>query len=311
VNPKATSTNKHVRKNITTALEGALDVKVKQTKARNHAQSLAQQAVLDDYDVVAVLGGDGTVNEVINGLLSQPNRSAYEVPILGIIPGGHANVLAHALALPSDSKKAAKAFIDHMQSQSIRTIGLGKAGDRWFALHAGLGIDAEVVAAVEDMRKRGFPTTPGSYMAGLVKSWIATDRWNGPMTMTGVSHDDQHVSIDKLVFAIVQNTTPWTMLGEIALQASTQARFEQGLDVVSLESLSAQTMMRIAGTLLTGRGIGDLPESTVLTNLATVTMTSDRPVPLQIDGDLIKPVTSITFASVPDAIRVFTPVDNP
>ena len=114
-------------------------------------------------DLVIVLGGDGTVNEVVNGAgpeLAVPEgrltaRAPAAWPLIGVVPGGGTNVLARALGLPLDPVEATGAIRDALRAGRRRTIGLGLADDRYFTFSAGPGLDAEVVRAVERRRAQG------------------------------------------------------------------------------------------------------------------------------------------------------------
>src|SRR5262249_10460126 len=125
VNPFATRvTEEQVR-----ALEARLDtVETLLTERKGHAIELARGA---KGDAVFVYGGDGLVNEALNGL---PEGKA-----LGIIAGGHTNVLARALGVPVDPAKAVRA----------RRISLGRVNGRRFGFSAGIGVDSETVRELE------------------------------------------------------------------------------------------------------------------------------------------------------------------
>src|SRR5438067_11874319 len=100
VNHKATTTSGRVRDVLVQALRSQGDLRVLQTERRGHAAALAEQAAADRLDVVVALGGDGTVNEVVNGLLTHGVRRGGTA--LAVVPGGSTNVFARALGLPSD-----------------------------------------------------------------------------------------------------------------------------------------------------------------------------------------------------------------
>lgn len=116
-----------------------------QTEAPGDATRLAREAVDAGFDIVAALGGDGTVNEAVNGL------AGSDVP-LAIIPTGTVNVLAMELGIPLDPPDAVKLL--GAGAGSISWIDLGLAGDRHFALMAGVGMDAAVVASMHPSMKK-------------------------------------------------------------------------------------------------------------------------------------------------------------
>src|SRR5262245_43901699 len=111
VNPKATTTSERTRDVLTHALANSLKLEVAATQYRGHAGDLARQAVSDgSVDVVVALGGDGTVNEVVNGLLA--HGPSERVPQLAVVPGGSTNVFARALGLPNDAVEATGALLN-------------------------------------------------------------------------------------------------------------------------------------------------------------------------------------------------------
>lgn len=129
---------------IIKALRGlGYEVVARETQAVGHGTELAREAVAEGYAVVCAIGGDGTVNEVLNGLAGSP------VP-LGIIPTGTVNVLAMELGIPLDPPDAVRL----LETGDVSTIDLGLAGDRYFGLMAGVGMDAAVVAGINPLMKK-------------------------------------------------------------------------------------------------------------------------------------------------------------
>ena len=90
MNPQATTTTSRTREVILGALEAELDVTAVETEYRNHARELARGAAAEGYELVLSLGGDGTVNEVVNGLVAG-GRPADEAPVFAPIPAGSTN----------------------------------------------------------------------------------------------------------------------------------------------------------------------------------------------------------------------------
>lgn len=114
-----------------------------ETQYAGHAQQLAKEAADRRFDVVVAVGGDGTVNEVVNGLAGSPTA-------LGIIPAGTANLLAGELGVPADVDKACAVIA----GGSVRVIDLPFVNSRYFTMMAGIGFDAHVVRLV-DRRLKG------------------------------------------------------------------------------------------------------------------------------------------------------------
>src|SRR6516225_2608946 len=146
---------------VVRALGSRLDLQTAQTRYRGHAGELAAASAGQGYDIVATFGGDGTINEVVNGLMNAPvpagmdGGEANPRPALAPIPGGSANVFARTLGLPPDAAGAVHRILNAVETGTRRTIGLGLAGDRYFTFSAGLGVDAEVVADVDRRRASG------------------------------------------------------------------------------------------------------------------------------------------------------------
>src|SRR2546423_6603650 len=147
VNHKATTTSGRVRDVLVQALRSVVDLSVEHTRERRHAAGLARQAAADGMDVVVVLGGDGTVNEAVNGLLAHGVPASG--PAFAVVPGGSTNVFARALGLPADWVEATGVLLEALREGRYRTIGLGRADERYFTFCAGFGLDAEVIARVE------------------------------------------------------------------------------------------------------------------------------------------------------------------
>ncbi|MDT5314326.1 MAG: hypothetical protein QOE74_3346 [Mycobacterium sp.] len=113
VNPNATSTTPAGRDLLAHALESRVKLTVAHTDHRGHAIEIAREATHDGIDVVIVHGGDGTVNEVVNGILGDcgqppPKRG----PAISVVPGGSANVFARALGISPDPTEATNQLVD-------------------------------------------------------------------------------------------------------------------------------------------------------------------------------------------------------
>lgn len=135
----------------------------RETEAAGHATDLAREAVAEGFDVVCALGGDGTVNETLNGL------AGTQVP-LAIIPIGTVNVLAMELGIPLDPPDAVRL----LETGDITSIDLGLANDRYFALMAGVGLDAAVVASLNPAMKRALKEAAFA-VQGLARYFVADE----------------------------------------------------------------------------------------------------------------------------------------
>ena len=307
VNPHATSTTPLRRDVIARALSSAVELEVVQTRYRGHATSLAAAARNDGFGLVLTLGGDGTVNEAVNGILGDAAASAAlggtadDVPALAALPGGNANVFTRAAGLPADPVDATGQVLQALAEGRYRRVGLGLAGDRYFTFHAGLGLDAEVVRAVDGHRARGRAATTVLYLRMILRQFYrVTDRRHPALTL----ERDGHPPAGPLFLGIVSNTAPWTYLGRRPVYTSREAAFERGLDLFALRSLGTVNTLRTASQLLSDARGPHGRSVLILHDQAEMTLSAARPVAFQLDGEYVGERESVRFLSVPDALRI-------
>lgn len=299
-NPKATSTSRRVRDLLVRTFSGDLDLELAETAHRDHATQLARRAADEYYDVVVALGGDGTVNEVVNGLLAQGPSDG--LPALAVLPCGSANVFARALGLSNDPVQATRMILDALRAGRHRTVGLGQADERYFTFCSGLGLDAEVVRVVEELRHSGSRANPALYIRAALRQFFSTsDRRAPALTMERPGLPPAR----DLFLAIVSNTSPWTYVGRRPVFPSPQADFNSGLDLFGTRRLDTlNTMVMITQMLLPltdrlrGRHVIDVHDAT------EITVSSSRPIAFQLDGEYLGERECVTFRSVPKAIRI-------
>ena len=298
VNPKATATTARMRDVLSHALASEVKLDVVQTQARGHATSLARQAVVDGLDVVVALGGDGTVNEVVNGLLA--DGPAAGLPALAVVPGGNANVFARALDMPAEPVEATSQLLDALREGRRRSIGLGQVDDRWFTFCAGLGLDAEVVRRVERKRADGRKATPALYVRQGFRQFLLHSRRSRPaLTVHADGRQPEQIGL-----ALVCNGGPWTYLGPRPVRPCPQAHFDLGLDLFGLRSLGTVTTLRHLRQILSSRPKPRGKAVLSLHDVAGFRLTSERPMALQVDGDDLGDRTEVVFRAVPRALDV-------
>ncbi|KRV47141.1 diacylglycerol kinase [Wenjunlia vitaminophila] len=312
VNPAATTTSARTRDVLIHALASDLKLEVAATEYRGHARDLGRRAAeSDDIELVVALGGDGTVNEVVNGLLHA--GPAPDLPRLAVVPGGHTNVFARNLGLPNDAVEATGALLDALRTGSERSVGLGlatgvpgtseaSAADRWFTFCAGLGFDAAVVGRVEGKRAEGRRSTGPLYVRQVVRQFLGDpNRKDGLITLERPGEDP----VSGLVVAIVSNTSPWTYLGNRPVWASPDASFDSDLDVMALTRLSPAAVARYGSQLLSSSGRGPRGKHVVSVHDASeFTLTAQTPLPFQVDGDHLGLRSNVRFTGVRQALRV-------
>ncbi len=298
-NPKATATSRRVREVITSALAADLKLDIVHTTHRGHAIELGTQATEDGYEYVVVVGGDGTVNEVVNGMLA--GGPGAHVPTLAVVPGGSANVFARTLGLPNNPVDATGQILEALQEGRSRSIGLGHVDGRWFVFAAGFGFDAEVIHKVELRRGKGKKATPHLYARTAVRNFFRSGlRKDPPMAL----HIPGQDPIDGLYLAVVSNTTPWTYFNSRPVQVSPEARFETGLDVFALKRTRAPSTLRTLWQITRDDPQPHGKKVRSFHDLDAFTITSTEPTELQVDGDFAGLREIAHFTAVPHALRV-------
>ena len=119
-----------------------------ETESRNHATALTREAIDDAYDLVVAFGGDGTANEVANGL------AGTQIP-LTLLPGGCTNVACRMLGIPTDVIDATEHLLQLADEPITRAIDLGRVNGRYFLFSSGAGLDADAArGSTKDRRSR-------------------------------------------------------------------------------------------------------------------------------------------------------------
>jgi diacylglycerol kinase family enzyme len=331
-NPAATTTTGRVRDVLVGALASELKVDLAETTHRGHARELGRQALADGVDVVVALGGDGTVNEVVNGLLT--DGPGAHVPTLAVVPGGSTNVFSRALGRSRDPVEATGEILDSLRSSRTRRISLGTASatgtstaplrptdpgtaaavaeadaaaddgwtdPRWFVFAAGLGFDADVISRVEAQRARGRRSTGALYVREATRAFVlGRERRRPAMTLSVPGSDD----LDGLFLCLVSNVSPWTYLGARPVNPSPEASFDAALDVFALGRMGVLRMLHHTRQVLArrpdarGRGVHRLHD------LAGLELRASRPQGWQLDGDHLGTATGLRVKSVPEALCV-------
>ena len=294
VNPKATATNARVRDVLTRALESDLKLDVVETKRRGHAIDVARQAAADEADLVVALGGDGTVNEVVNGIVG----SATE---LAVVPGGSTNVFARALGLSGNPVEATSEILDALRTGRRRTVNLGRANGRYFTFCAGVGIDAEVVRVVERHRRNGRTATPALYVRSAVFHYfLGTERKTPSITIERLGHDDE----TGLFNVIIANGAPWTYFGEHPVDPCPDAKFDGGLDVLAMRKLKTVSTLNTVRQMFDAKPRLRSRAAFQIHDADEFTVSSDRPLAYQLDGDYLGEIERVTFTSVRNGLSV-------
>ncbi len=310
VNASASSVTPRVRVIIQEALEAEHDVRVVGTSRRGHASRLAKGAAADGYDVVVVLGGDGTVNEAANGLAGTSTA-------LGVLPGGSTNVFARTIGFTNNPIGAAGELLVCLRQpdRSTRGIGLGSANDRYFLFHTGMGYDAAVVEQVERRgslkRFAGHPL----FVYASVATWMHHyERKRPHFDIVLGDGPEPGREIKDVYFALCLKTNPYTYLGNIPLNVAPEAGLDSGLTVIALQTLALPTLLGVVGATLTGRGGPGLAmrkKVAYASGLTRLEVRGQGDFPYQLDGDYLGKVPSLELRYHPDLLRLVVPVTGP
>ena len=286
VNPFATSVTEQRVRLVEASLARAGEVKTVLTERRGHATELAAAGA----DAVVVFGGDGAINEVLNGL-------AAEVPF-GALPGGGTSVFARALGLPREPGAAAEQLAEAIGVGRTRRITLGRVDGRRFGFSAGVGFDAATVRRVDALGRAQDGKRPGDFaFAYELVRVLASGRFKLEPALE-VSGRGRAAAV------FVANCDPYTYAGSIPLHIAPEARFELGLDLVAPISVSARSVPRVARRLVTGKG-HETEDVLYAHDVDRIEITCDRPLPLQVDGEDLGDVVHAVIEAERDAVGVF------
>lgn len=282
VNPFASAVTEDRLAAVTDAL-AELDLRVLLTERPRHATELARS--VGDVDALLVYGGDGLLNEALNG-------ADGSVPV-GVVPGGRTNVVVRALGLPTDPVEAAGA----LQSGRTRRVSLGTVNGRRFVFSAGIGFDAELVRRVDERGRREDGRRPGD----VAFAWEALKMVGGRRARYEPAIEIE--GFGRAAFALVANTNPYSYVAGHPLPIAPEAQFELGLDLVAPKRVNALTLPRLFS--YTFRGVGQQDADDVLYghDLDRIVVRSDRPVPLQVDGEDLGDVEEAVFEAERGAVE--------
>jgi diacylglycerol kinase family enzyme len=294
------------------SLAGLVDLDVERTEYRGHARELAAAA---RGELIIVLGGDGSINEVVNGVMCRDGAgpggdgagpggdgAGGGRPLIAVIPGGGANVLARALGLPVDAAAAICQVREVIATGRYRTMGLGLAGDRYFTFSAGLGFDAEVVGEVDRLRAEGRRESASLFLRTIVRHlYRGTDRRRPALTL----ERDGQPPIGDLFMTIITNRSPWTYFRDRPLLPVPNPDFNSGLDVLALRRLRMTTILSAVGQMayVRNRPARGRDLLSVLGS-ESLTLRSARPIAFQVDGEYLGETEALKFQFVPHALRV-------
>jgi diacylglycerol kinase (ATP) len=253
------------------------------TKKAGDGRRLAQEAVAAGVDVIAVHGGDGTVAEVVNGMIGS------EIP-LAIFPGGTANVLATELGIPNDPAQAASLLCC---DSTLRTIDMGQIDDHYFVQRAGIGLEAQIVEGTDRETKNRLGWL--AYALSAFQALSEPDSIHYSLTLDGVNVETEGLA------CFIANT------GNVGLPGFTLAptiNISDGLlDVVVIHHTNLASLLSLAASVVSG---SENLHSIQHWQIREATIDAQPLQAVMSDGEIIGE-TPITIKVLPQALRVIVP----
>ncbi|MGE5652999.1 MAG: diacylglycerol/lipid kinase family protein [Bacillota bacterium] len=262
------------------------------TDCPGHATTLTQDAAQNGYQRIVAVGGDGTINEVVEGLANLPDETR---PVLGIIGLGTGNDFIKTLGIPLDPKQAIERLAVGEEKQidlgSAHYLGFqGEPQQRYFANIAALGFAADVVVATNAMGKWLRGTLP--YLLGLAKTFAIFR--NQPMR---IAYDDR-IWQGMSSLAVIANCKFFGGGMKVAPQADPCDGF---LDIVILENLSKAELARHFPKVYRGDHL-QIPQVKTL-RARQIEITSETKCLFQVEGDVVG-TTPVSLNIVPGRLTV-------
>jgi diacylglycerol kinase family enzyme len=302
VNPYATTVSDRLKNLVVYALQGRYEVEAVLTEAQNHATEIGHEARDGNYDIVVAFGGDGTLNEIANGL------AGTEIPVT-VLPGGSTNVVARTLGIPNDVVDATEHLLGIADRFEPRKIDLGIASGRKFVFSCGSGLDATAAMRV-DMRPK-LKARAGPYFY----TWVAVSSFyreylRNPVRMR-LEVGDRAVAG---VTVLAQNSDPFTYFGRRPVRVCEGIEIDDGtLSIAVLRRAAQRDMGTIISRVLAERlqasrhrqidHFDDVTEARV-ESISQDAAGEPRAFPVQVDGDFIGTHTELELGIDPGALTV-------
>lgn len=283
VNPLATGVEESRLAAVRAALPNGTELRM--TSAKGEATEIARE-VSGRVDALYVFGGDGTYNEVLNGIDGATP--------LGLIPGGGTSVLPRALGLPNDPVAAAR----RVAVGSTHRVGVGSVNGRRFGFACGIGFDAEVVRAVDELGRRSDGRRPNNLrFAWTGVRTLGRHRFRLEPALEVVGHG-------RAAFVLVSNGPAYSYAGRIALRPAPHARFEGGLDLVAPVRLRMRELPLFVWYAF-GRGDRANARNLVYVHDADrLAVACDEPMALEVDGEDLGDVERAELEAEREAVTV-------
>jgi len=302
VNPYATTVSDRLKNLVVYALQGRYEVETVATEAQNHATEIGREVRDHGYDLVVAFGGDGTLNEVVNGL------AGTDVPV-SVLPGGSTNVVCRTLGIPNDVVDATEHLLAMVDEWQPRRIDLGKADGRHFVFSCGAGIDATVVRRVDAHPRLKSAAGPYYFTWAAVSAFYRSYLYKPVRLQVRVDGREAEG-----VTALAQNSDPFTYFASRPVRVCEGVAFDDGKLALGVLRRAAQRDMptlipRIFSEKSPAGRHRQIDHFAAVTEarIASISETKDgvtRPFPVQVDGDYIGERTELELRVDPGALTV-------
>jgi diacylglycerol kinase family enzyme len=295
-NPNASGVEGALIDQVAARLARVGDVEVRLTERPGQATDLARAP---GADVVVAMGGDGTANEVANGM--PPDA------LMGVVPAGASSVFARQLRLPRRTLPAASLLAGAIAERRWRPIGLGSVNGRLFTFSAGMGLEAEATRIVDERRRqrRDGRRPRDSAVVAAAGQVLWSDRLSMPARIT-VTAGDRCLRASYLAIA---NQHPYSYWGRLPVRTTPHAGFASALDAVVVSALRPRQLWRLPayGLVWARHARGGDRHVTYLHDVAALDVACDVPVGLQLDGEYLGQVEAAVVRYHPQALRMLIP----
>jgi diacylglycerol kinase family enzyme len=302
VNPYATTVSDRLKNLVVYALQGRYDVEAVITEAQNHATEIGREAVEGGYDIVVAFGGDGTLNEVANGL------AGTDVPV-SVLPGGSTNVVCRTLGIPNDVVDATEHLLGLADDFRPRKVDLGVANGRRFVFACGAGLDATAARRVDAHPKLKARIGPYYYTWATVSGFY-TQYLRNPVRMRVRANGREAVGVT----AVAQNSDPFTYFRGRPVRICEEVALDDGhLAIGVLRRAAQRDMPMIAARVLVDRlrasrhrqieEFGGIIEARVESESRDAEGVI-RPFPIEVDGDYIGDHGELDLGVEPGALTI-------
>lgn len=295
-NPNASRVHPDMVEAVLQRLSAVAEVDLHRTERAGHAIELAGEP---GAEAVIGIGGDGTANEIVNGV---PQGT-----LVGVIPAGATSVLARQLGLPAHPLPAAAMLAAAIAERRWRPLGLGELNGRLFTFSAGFGLEAEAMRLVAERRaSRPDGRRPGDI--AVLASAISVLRSDGFALRERMTLRTPAGEV-RAAYLAVANGNPYSYFGPVPVRTAPRAGPASALDAVAVGELRPRQLWRLAayGLVWPRHASGRDRHVTYMHDIDSLELTADEPLAAHVDGEYLGQLRSAVLRYRPGAVRILIP----